>query len=485
MSDPKRYVLVVGDVMLDRRIEGPATRISPEAPSPVVVQEEVTESPGGAANVAANLAALGANVRLIGTVGDDYEATALNTLLTTKYNVAVCLVPVAGTPTTVKTRITSGGQQMLRVDRECESLDNTPGMLAGLQGVLPTVTAGADTVLIVISDYAKGAMSPTVIAYLLDWAKCAGIPVFVDAKPETLLSYAGATLVSPNLAEARAVVDAAGHVHPALYGGNVQDEIDVCTVFLHRHFPMAVVTCGERGATYCSADAPSAITVDTVPQHVADVTGAGDTFMAALAVGCLNGWPLETSIRAANVAAGLAVREYGVTVIQKGDWDDALREQAGWAGKLLTLDEAVVLANRYRDRGDRIVLANGCFDGLHAGHLALLQFAKGYGVLFAAYNDDESVRQLKGDTRPILPAAKRAEHLAMFSAVDVAICFDGNVNHLVHRLKPDVLVKGAEYQSSKVPGADYVADHGGCVAFAPMQPSLSTTEIVARNASGH
>lgn len=472
-----RTVLVIGDPILDRHIVGKARRISPEAPIPVVEQQTVTDSLGGAANVAANLVTLGApSVYLAGMTGRDYAATALEQMLN-EAGIGSFLAHNERMRTVTKTRVSADGQQIVRIDDECTRHDewHTQALIAGLGRMLQP---GSDLGLVVVADYNKGTFTPDVIRYVIDACAALQIPLFVDAKPAKIRDWRQATLLKVNRGEAIAIAMEDGCIHPGLLT-DAAPEVAVEHLRQTYGFSTVAVTCGPAGVVYW--DGSRVGRMPTQAQHVYDVTGAGDVFMAAMAKGGLDGMTFEESLFRANVAAGLAVKEYGTVTVQRDDLEDAILARRGWAGKIMGHDAAVAFAKRKREAGRSIVLANGCFDALHPGHIYLLSQARAEGdLLIVAHNDDASIARLKGPGRPIIPEPLRASQLAMLDIVDCVMTFDGEVEPLVRALHPHVLVKGGQYVGTKVPGADYVAGYGGRLALVQMLTGASTTEINLR-----
>lgn len=475
-----KVAFCIGDVMLDRRIEGRMTRISPEAPAPVVELDRITEHPGGAANVAVNLAAMGVPVLLLGAVGDDSAGISLG--LSIMGDLKTRLVRLPAVKTIVKTRITCSGQQILRVDEG--------GQVPASDELLAAVSSGQQVIreaypdglgAVVLVDYAKGTLSDAVIAAADKMARDNGVPLFVSARPQRLPHYAGRAGVAVlNAVEAMAAVNECGSfVHPALaLADSDASKMEVAAKSLVEHygFGCVVVTRGPYGASVFDGRAYS---IATVPQQVFDVTGAGDTFFAALCQGFVFGLSLEESVRRANVAGGLAVRQHHTAVISRAEIDEEVRARMGPAGKVMSLEQLVEYLEFRRSHGLSLVgLANGCFDGVHAGHAHLIRYAKTRcDLLIVAYNDDASVTALKGADRPLMPGEARAYAIAQLPDADRVLEFDGNVEALVRKLHPDVLFKGIEYRDDAVPGSDYVASRGGQVVFVPMMNRVSTTRL--------
>ncbi len=463
-------VLVVGDVMLDRHVYGHVRRISPEAPVPVVGLLGQAEAPGGAGNVAAGLAALGCDVALVGLIGPDAEGALLRAALAAKGVAGTELIERPGLVTVSKTRILSEArQQLLRLDR-----DGDPAACAAFEDdvlahALPLI---ADASAVVLADYDKGVVTPRTARATIAECRRLGVPCVVDPKKLDFAPYAGATVVTPNLLEAERALgrpltddEEAGRGAAELRAALGTDAM--------------LVTRGPQGMTLASA-----ATVRHVPSRtrdVADVTGAGDTVVAVLAA-CLGAdWPLADACRLANAAAGIAVGRPGAHVVQPGEL------RAAWEGlspKILDAAAAAETLAEARRRGRRVVFTNGCFDILHAGHLACLEAAKRLGdLLVVGLNSDASVRGLKGPSRPVIRQDDRAGLLAGLACVDVVVLFDQPTPvELVAALEPDVLVKGGDYTIDAIAGADLVLARGGRVVTVPLVPGLSTTSILGRKA---
>lgn len=477
MSDEKT-ILVIGDLMLDRRVEGHMSRVSPEAPAPVVNITALSAAPGGAANVAMNVASLGRKVQLVGAVGNDLAGRVLHETLSGTEGVWSRLVVDEARQTTVKTRITCGGQQVLRLDEE-DCLHADAAIIQGLQAAMAAAPIGA----VIVSDYNKGVMSAAVQAVLGELCRQQNVPVFVDTKPENMYRYRGAACITPNLVEAERA--AAACVHPALAKSDTAaaDRAAILGQYLQKELQAQyiVVTCGAAGAVAITREGQTQHYA-TQPCHVYDVTGAGDTFLAALVVGLLTKGELDYAVPWANLAAGLAVQQHGVVAIQHDDVEDAREKQLGIPAKLMDLPTLVEFVARAKRRNKRVVFTNGAFDLLHPGHLYLLDQAHRQGdVLVVAYNSDASVKQAKGPERPLIPEDWRGVCLAMVGYVDAVIRFEEDTPiEIIKHIRPDVLVKGAEYVEQFVAGADFVVTHGGQVHFVPMFTGFSTTAIKAK-----
>ena len=470
-------VLVVGDVMLDRFVYGSVERISPEAPIPIVAVERTADMPGGAANVARNIAAMGARAHLIGVVGDDASATGLREQIAASPEIAADLIVDHSRPTTVKTRYVADGQQIMRADRE----SRTP-LAADIEARLVTafVRALDGVSVVLLSDYGKGVLSGTVTRALIDAATRANKPVIVDPKARDFGKYQGATLIKPNRLELQA---ACGHpcstqeqvlaaARQLLAGG-------VCETL--------VVTRGRDGMSVIGRDS-SVTHLTTTARQVFDVSGAGDTAMATLALGMAAGGRVTDAAALANVAAGIAVGKRGTATVSTGEIMAELHPAEDGHGrqKILSLESALHQVARWRNAGQKVAFTNGCFDLLHPGHVALLDHARcAADRLVVGLNADASVRRLKGPERPVQSEVARATVLAALSSVDAVVIFaDDEPLELIERLAPEVLVKGADYRLDQIVGADLVTARGGQVLLAPLVPGHSTSGTVHRVTRG-
>jgi D-beta-D-heptose 7-phosphate kinase/D-beta-D-heptose 1-phosphate adenosyltransferase len=456
-------VLVAGDVMLDEYWFGPTSRISPEAPVPVVRVTGSEARAGGAANVAANLASLGARTSLTGIVGRDTNAKTLATLMRNQ-GIAVDFVQSAHRPTITKLRVLSRNQQLIRLDTEdLYTLEDAMPLSGAVERLLPPAS------ICILSDYAKGSLSQ--VSTLIGICRKRGVPVLVDPKGTEFTRYRGATVLTPNLAEFEAVV---GPVHSeaeiAERGQALREALDVQAL---------VITLGERGMTVVTAEGEP-VFLPARARQVFDVTGAGDTVIATLAAGLGAGLTLQDAAALANLAAGLVVGRIGVASVTPSELRLALHEHGQGGRGLLRRSEARQVAAEARGRGERIVMTNGCFDILHAGHVAYLEEAKQRGDrLLVAVNDDTSVARLKGSGRPINPLADRMAVLAGLASVDWVVPFDEDTPEaLVNEVLPDVLVKGGDYRPENISGARAVLANGGTVEVLSFREGRSTTAIV-------
>ncbi len=472
-------VLILGDVMLDRFIYGSVERISPEAPIPVMAIERTAAMPGGAANVARNVATLGGQVTLIGVVGDDTGAEELRAQLSTMPTVTAELLVDRSRPTTVKTRHVADRQQVLRTDVESRA----PLSSEIAANVLSRFSAGlAQAQVVILSDYGKGVLSDHVTAGAIAGAREAARAVIVDPKSKALCRYRGATVLTPNRLELQL---ACGHE----CASDAQVSAGAKAILAQQICDALVVTRGKDGMTVVEArpaqgENAASVHIRTAAREVFDVSGAGDTVVATLALGLAFGARLVDAARLANTAAGIVVGKQGTATVSAGEIVARLdpAHDGPLSGKHFTLESVQQLVARWRDLGLRIAFTNGCFDLLHPGHLALLsQARRSADRLVVGLNSDLSVRRLKGLGRPIQGEVARATVLASLKSVDAVVIFQEDTPlELITALEPDVLVKGADYTLESVVGADVVLQRGGQVVLADLVPAHSTTSTIER-----
>jgi len=463
-----RPVVVVGDVMLDRYWRGQTGRISPEAPVPIVRVTGCDERVGGAANVAANAAALGAEVTLIGVAGDDADADRLE-VLCREHGLSPRLLRDPRLPTTVKLRVMAQHQQLLRLDFEAAA-DELPGAPPALAD---TLTAVLETPSIVVfSDYAKGALRD--VQALVASVRAAGHFSIVDPKGRDFARYAGADLITPNLAEFEAVVGRC--TGDAML---VERARELCARF---QLGAVLVTRGEHGMSLVPARGES-LHLETRAKDVFDVTGAGDTVCAALAWALGRGEALERAVELANTAAGLAVAKLGTAVVSAHEIEESLGRRARTKPSIVEGEALHAALREARRQGQRIVMTNGCFDILHVGHVRFLEQAAALGDrLLVAVNSDDSVRRLKGPSRPLNPLQHRMEVLQRLAAVDWVVPFDTDTpRELIAAILPDVLVKGGDYRVKDIAGAQEVLAAGGRVLTLEFHAGHSTTDLIERS----
>jgi len=456
-------ILVVGDVMLDRYWHGSTNRISPEAPVPVVHVADNEERPGGAGNVALNIAVLGGHVTLMGLVGDDEPGRALNTTLT-KAGVECCFEKLQQFPTITKLRVISRHQQLIRMDFE----DGFPGFDSG-NLLLEFEKQLASHDVVVLSDYGKGTLSN--IGNYIQRARAAGKPVLVDPKLKDFTHYKGATLITPNMQEFEAVVGRCENDEAVVERGQA---------LLKQHdLGALLITRGEKGMTLLQRQ--------TEPRHlpthareVFDVTGAGDTVISTLAAGLAADLPLESATQLSNLAAGIVVGKLGTASATVDELKWALHEHQVVHRGVVTEEQLAEAMATCQARGERIVFTNGCFDILHAGHVTYLEQASRMGDrLIVAVNVDETVRALKGADRPVNTLARRMTVLAALACVDWVVPFSEETpERLICSLVPDYLIKGGDNNPDDIPGARCVREAGGEVLVMSYVDNCSTTGLI-------
>ncbi|MCF1428516.1 MAG: bifunctional D-glycero-beta-D-manno-heptose-7-phosphate kinase/D-glycero-beta-D-manno-heptose 1-phosphate adenylyltransferase HldE [Shewanella sp.] len=460
----KARVLVVGDVMLDRYWIGPTGRISPEAPVPVVQISQVEDRPGGAGNVALNIATLGGQVQLAGIVGQDDTAMALTRGIEAQ---GVCprWHAVADKPTITKLRVLSRNQQLIRLDfEEPFARADSNALLSQSEALLGNVD------VVVLSDYAKGAIHDP--RQFIARANAAGVKVLVDPKGSDFSRYRGAFLLTPNMSEFEAVV------------GKVTSEVDLVAkghALLEQHQLQALlVTRSEKGMTLITRELPE-LHIPTVAREVYDVTGAGDTVISALATALAAGSALPQACAIANTAAGVVVGKLGTSTVSRIELIEALNLTQGESGFGVVSEEQLAYAlEQARLRDEKVVMTNGCFDILHAGHVSYLKEARKLGDrLIVAVNDDDSVRRLKGEGRPVNQVERRMAVLAGLAAVDWVVPFSEDTpQRIIARLLPDLLVKGGDYRVDEIAGGAEVMAAGGEVKVLNFEEGISTTAII-------
>lgn len=459
-------VTVIGDVMLDRYWSGPASRISPEAPVPIVKITKREDRAGGAANVAINITALGAPCTLVGIVGEDEAADKLKALIEEKgaqTNFIVC----QEVPTITKLRVLSRNQQLLRADFEEGYAEIDNGRM--LQALRQSMRGGCRVVI--LSDYGKGALSS--VQQMIKTARDHGAAVLIDPKGTDFHKYSGATLLTPNMSEFQAVA------------GQVKDEEDLVAKGLKMisdfNLEALLVTRSEDGMSLIRPGLPP-VHLPTHAREVYDVTGAGDTVIATLGACLACGADLVEACEIANHAAGIVVGKLGTSTASPAEIAAEISGRAPAQGGVVTEEELLAAVERLKAQGRKIVMTNGCFDLLHQGHVDYLQQARALGdVLIVAVNSDESVQQLKGPSRPIVPLKNRMGLLAALSCVDFVVPFSEQTpQRLIGEVLPDILVKGGDYKVEEIAGHKEVLANGGQVTILPFTPGFSTTNIVKR-----
>jgi len=472
----KLKVLVVGDIMLDRYIHGDVDRISPEAPVPVIRHAQRYERAGGAANVAMNLAGLGCQTFLSGFWGNDAEQRELTAILE-RAAIDTAGVVSSSLPTISKTRIVGRNQQLLRLD--IESRDTPPE--AEMKRLIDRAAALATKVhAVILSDYAKGALSNELCGAVIHAARTAGVPILVDPKTPDFSKYSGATTVCPNLGELALATRVAPHHTEALLSAGQ-------ALVAEHDLQFLTVTMSEKGITLLRRD--GRYYSPARAREVFDVSGAGDTVIATLAASLAGGLKPETAVELANLAAGIVVGKVGTVPIARNELVAALTPSTNLTAsdKILDLDRLKLRVAEWRASGETIVFTNGCFDLLHVGHITLLEECRRFGSkLVLGLNDDASICRLKGPTRPIVGERERARVMASLAAVDAVVLFGEDTPlELIRAIRPNVLVKGGDYTVETVVGHEDVAASGGRVEIVPTVEGFSTTSIVKKLTANH
>jgi D-beta-D-heptose 7-phosphate kinase/D-beta-D-heptose 1-phosphate adenosyltransferase len=470
---PSARVLVVGDIILDRYVTGAAGRLSPEAPIPVLRPQNRRATLGGAANVALNITTLGGHAILAGVVGDDAAGAEIAGLLGATQGLQPCLVTAPGRPTTAKTRFMAGAHQLLRLDEEVTDKLPEPAaaaLLAHVGSALGTCD------IVVLSDYAKGVLCDEVLQAIIEQARAAGRIIIADPKREDFDAYRGATILTPNEHEVR-LATRIGAEHDAdadRAGRAALQAIEGDAV---------LVTRSAKGLTLVRREGP-AQHLPTRAREVADVSGAGDTLVAALAVALGAGAALPQAAMLANITAGISVGKQGTATVSRQELLGVLHleDLVATDRKVATAEEAASRVAGWHASGLRVGFANGCFDLIHPGHVRLLREARAAcDRLVVALNTDASVKRLKGPSRPVQNETARATVMASLAPVDLVTLFDDDTPlELIRTLRPDVLVKGSDYTVATVVGAADVQSWGGRVLLVDLQEGHSTTGTIRR-----
>lgn len=477
ISFSQAHILVVGDIMLDRYLWGEVKRISPEGPVPVVRLKESSETLGGAGNVASNLSALGCTTTLIGVRGDDASGQRLARIVA-KRSINGRLLVDAARPTVTKTRVIANSQQLFRLDEEDTALLSDvlqQQLLEHIDACLVHCRA------VVLSDYGKGMLqSPGLCQAIIARCRSRSLPIVVDPKGDDWERYRNASCITPNTAEMQQI---AGQTATVVPDDLLPSAEETAAALNLRHL---LLTCGSKGMALVTPGQPSE-RIHARALEVFDVSGAGDTVVAVLAAGLARGMSTAAAARMANLAAGIVVGKLGTQPVTLAELQLALqiedpRRHSPLPAKMLRLDAAVMQVQAWRSAGERVVFTNGCFDLLHPGHVNLLHQARVLGDrLVVGLNSDVSVKRLKGLGRPILNERDRCAILSALASVDLVLLFDEDTPlELIQTLKPDVLVKGADYRREDVVGGDLVESYGGEVRLVPLVEGYSTTDITRR-----
>lgn len=474
----KVRILCIGDIMLDRYLYTEVTRISPEGPVPVARIKRSDNVAGGVANVARNITALGAQATICGVIGDDTSGRDLELSLAEDKNIDTRLMVVSDRPTTEKIRYMAHGQQLLRADHE-DARSLTMAQEQQLMQILDNSINSYDA--LVLSDYAKGVLTPNILSHAIHLANRNNIPVVVDPKYSDFSRYAGATVITPNSKETR---EATG-IDPsddekAQTAGQKALEIGKTSAVL--------VTRAEHGMSLIQQNQP-AVHIRATAHEVYDVVGAGDTVVATLAA-CLGaGLSLKQAATLANMAAGIVVQKSGTATVSMFELLEAVKQenqahdpQNSIKNKVEPLSELKLLRAQWKKQGLKVGFTNGCFDLLHVGHVSLLTFARAQcDKLIVGLNSDASIKRLKGPERPINPETDRAYVLAALQSVDAVVIFEEDTpKDLIEALTPDVLVKGSDYTIEQIVGAEHVLAHGGEVKTFDLLPGRSSTQMIEK-----
>jgi D-beta-D-heptose 7-phosphate kinase/D-beta-D-heptose 1-phosphate adenosyltransferase len=486
---PRRRVVLIGDLMVDRYLYGNAGRLSPEAPVPVLHYQREDSRLGGAGRVAADLAMLGAEVHLVSVVGDDDTGKQIRQMLLTCGVNVDGLIQIPGRPSTSKVRLVGLAQhrhpqQMMRLDYE----DPSPipavvarDVLAKLDQAMQGGQGGQGAAAICIEDYDKGLLSPEVCKQVIATARKRGVPSFVDpAAIADYSKYSGASAITPNRTEAEL---ASGRAcgNPEEYQQTAQWLLD------HLQLEAAIITLDKNGVYLAGRDGERRW-IKTRERKVYDVAGAGDMVLAMLAVARSAGASWEESATLGNIAGGLEVEKFGSVPITKTEIiHELLGEIRQHAGKRRTLDRLLPELAIHRAAGKRIVFTNGCFDLIHPGHIKSFQLAKREGeVLVVGVNTDAGIRRLKGEKRPLISELDRVSVLEELESIDYLVTFDEDIPiKLIEAIRPDVLVKGADYAKQQLEGWEFVESYGGRVVLVPLVEGKSTSAVIERILLAH
>jgi D-beta-D-heptose 7-phosphate kinase/D-beta-D-heptose 1-phosphate adenosyltransferase len=466
-SDVK--VIVLGDIILDRYFWGDVHRISPEGPVPVVKIAKKTMSPGGAGNVAMNLKGLGCHQVLLGLAGDDANGKCLGQILAQE-GIQHDLVTIPQHLTTTKTRIVGQGQQVVRLDEEKRPVVNSDTREA-LFSLFDKALAGATGVI--LSDYGKGIMTTEIAGHVIEKCRAKKIPLFIDPKGTDWERYQGAFCITPNQAEFRLIEP---------FVGEEEDLLDEKAIKVLARYDLEylLLTRGAKGMTLYRRQQPP-VHIQAQAREVFDVSGAGDTVIAAMAAAASTGVPMIQAAEIANTAAGIVVGKLGTQPVQRLELKQALSgNRLDSTTKVVTRQRAEEKIEAWRRAGNKITFTNGCFDILHVGHIKLLHAAAALGNrLIVGLNSDRSIRNLKGENRPIVPEDERAALLSSIDGVDLVVIFDQETPiDLIESFLPDVIVKGGDYRPETVVGADIVEKNGGTVVIVPLIGGISSTHII-------
>lgn len=461
----EQFILVIGDLMVDKYILGSVDRISPEAPVPVLRQNAVKRKLGGTGNVIINATSLGAQVRAVGRIGEDGEGMYFRECLR-NLGIDDRYIFTSG-DTIVKTRVSASNQQFIRIDEETI----VPPSVEILQTLKSEINSIMDGITVaIISDYAKGFVTEEVAQIIIQAANERGIPVFIDPKGKNPSKYRGATAITPNNKE---FLDLTGLSSLPSEAGIALEGQRFC---LENDFSYLIFTRSEKGISTVNQQGEKK-DYPAVVQEVIDVTGAGDTVVTTLALAMGAGFPLEKCVKIANTAASIVISRFGAAQTTIEELSAALLPNT----KVVTdLESAVAQLDNLKKKGKKIVFTNGCFDLVHAGHVSSFRQARALGdVLVVGVNSDASIRRIKGEKRPIVDLKNRMALLSAMECVDFVIPFDDDTPQtLIEHIRPDILVKGKDWEGKEVAGGEFIRSYGGQVVFIELEQGLSTTNII-------
>ncbi|HJT39409.1 MAG TPA: D-glycero-beta-D-manno-heptose-7-phosphate kinase [Sphingobium sp.] len=468
--------ICVGDLMLDRFVYGAVTRISPESPVPIISIERTDSIPGGAANVTRNIASLSGECSLVGVIGNDKVGSDLIGALSAFEHIHFIPIMDDGRPTSEKTRFVAQGQQLLRADHE-RVYSVSDSAEERIYACAVELLQSRD--ILVISDYAKGVVTDGLLRRLIPAARLAGVPVIIDPKSSDLARYAGATILTPNISEARAATG-------MMITTDAEAEAAGLKMLDMAQCDAILLTRSEQGMSLFRRD-QAPVHIGASAREVFDVSGAGDTVVATLAVALGGGMTMEDSARMANAAAGLVVGKRGTATVSISEVQEELNRLAEQhlqipSGKVRSLRAARIEREDWAARGMAVGFTNGCFDILHLGHVKLLEFARSQcDRLIVGLNSDASVKRLKGPTRPLNMEMDRAQILAALAFVDQVVIFEEDTPlAAIQALQPDLLIKGADYRIEEIVGADVVQARGGRVVTFDLLPDRSTSRTIVQ-----
>ena len=475
-TDKNLKILIVGDLILDRYVEGNVDRISPEAPVPVLHKTHERDVLGGAANVANNINSLGAEAYLIGVLGNDVFADKFEKLAENS-GINLRAIRDPNRYTTVKTRLLGDRQQLLRVDSETR-FDVDQNIQEITLDVISKLIQQMSA--LIISDYRKGMLSPSLLIKVIKLAKSYGIPVFVDPKGNESKFYSGADYIKPNRSELEALTK--------MRCDNTEQVVAAAEYLSEKTDSHILVTLSKEGMILVGKNRTS-YSLPTEAKEVFDVSGAGDTAIAAFVFALANGNSAESSMRLANIASGIAVSKIGTVAVSmqdiKAELDRRYNLKNSDNDKVIDIESAIKIRNIWRQQGFKVGFTNGCFDLIHPGHIALLSGASEVcDRLIVGLNSDASVARLKGPERPIQTEFGRAEVLRSIKYVDLVVIFrEDTPLEMIKSIMPDVLIKGADYNLDDIVGADIVRSHGGDIITVPLRDGNSTTNLIKRSNS--